>query len=480
LSPKARNWHKKFLEYTYDIARHENYEGMPDAYKDDGFVRWVVTGKSETGKRRKEWWAQKRDELGVRKEGQWPSRTSRVNHPTGKKPCQICGRVLRVDYVYPTKNTIKRLNNEFQRDTDFAFVDLLEISEILTILFKEFEETDALEGIARVFRIPSDIDRSRSECLEFILANPTARLSPGVMSNCPDRFDGFHTYNLCCRAREDTGRHADNLARYGEDRRVYEYWSDGNWKASAWLMQRINGVGQSGVCSICGKRGRVTADHLGPISLGFSLGDEPILRPACRSCNSGRNNRMNLSDLEEIREYEKTGIEVTSWHTRHIWSSLRNLPRTDEDAKRVGRLMRTNLHYVLMMLAKIADSGHKDFLVQRFLHPENANYSYDFENFDPITGTYSRMIRRPGTLTQYRRNAKRYERKSLEALEGYRQKQGRKIPKTRLRAVDRWADAIIAILDSDSQEAAMAALEKALSIFADWALNEYELQSSEA
>ncbi len=452
---------------------------MPDAYKDDGSVRWVVTGKSETGNQRKEWWARKRDNLGIHREGQWPSRTARVNHPTGKKPCQICGRVLRVDYVYPTKNSIKRLNNEFQRDMEFAFTDLLEISEILTILFKEFEETDVLKGIARVFRIPSDIDRCRSEYLEFILTNPTARLSPGAMSNCPDRFDGFHTYNLCCRAKEDTGRHADNLARYGEDRRVYECWSDGNWKASAWLMKKINSVGQRGICSICGKRGRVTADHLGPISLGFSLGARPILRPACRSCNSGRNNRLNLSDLKEIRALEQTGVEVASWHTQYIWNALRGLPRTDENAKTVSRLMRINLHYVLMVLAKIADSGHKDFLVQSFLHPEHANYSYDFTDFNPITGIYSQMIQQSGTMTQYSRNARRYERKSLEALEEYRQKHNRKIPRTRLRAVDKYAAEIVAILDSDKQEAAMAALEKVLSVFADWAYNEYKSESSE-
>jgi len=471
--------HKRFLKYTHDIARHENYEGMPEVYKEDGFVRWVVMGKSEIGKQRKEWWAQKRDELGIQRERQWPSRTARANHPTGKKPCKKCGRVLRIDYVYPTKNSMKRLNNIFQRDIEFVFADLLEISEILTILFKEFEETDALEGIAWAFRMPSDIGRTRSEYLEFILANPTGRLSPGVMSNCPDRFDGYHSLNLCCRAKEDTGRHLDNLSRYGEDRRVFECWSDGNWKASAWLMRKISGVGKNGVCTICGKRGKVTADHLGPISLGFSLGDRPILRPACKPCNSGRNNRLGLSDLKEIRALGQTGIEVASWHTRYIWNALRDLPCTEENAKTVGRLMRINLHYVLIMLAIIADSDHKDFLAQRFLHPEHANYSYDFADFDPITGAYSQLIRQSGDKTQYKRNARRYERKSLEALEKYLQKDNRKFPRTRLRAIDECATEIITILDSGRPEAAMAALEKTLSIFADWAVNEYKSQSSE-
>ena len=60
------------------------------------------------------------------------------------------------------------------------------------------------------------------------------------MSNCPDRLDGFHDHCLKCRPSSDKGRHQSNLQKYGEDRRAYEYWSDGNWKKASWLMKEFN------------------------------------------------------------------------------------------------------------------------------------------------------------------------------------------------------------------------------------------------
>ena len=65
------------------------------------------------------------------------------------------------------------------------------------------------------------------------------------------------------------------------------------------------------------------------------------------------------------------------------------------------RLMRTNLHYVLTMLALIAEAGHQGSLVQRFLHPEYANYSIEFEGFDPVTANYDRVVKTEGDRTEY-------------------------------------------------------------------------------
>ena len=81
-------------------------------------------------------------------------------------------------------------------------------------------------------------------------------LGPGAMSNFPDRFDGFHSYNRCCRKREDTGRWDSNMSSYSKDRRAYEFWSDGNIHAANQFMHSYFFKGTS-------------ADHIGPISLGF-------------------------------------------------------------------------------------------------------------------------------------------------------------------------------------------------------------------
>lgn len=52
---------------------------------------------------------------------------------------------------------------------------------------------------------------------EYIPKEPSM-LGPGAMSNAPDRLDGFHTYDRCCRPTADKGRSKENLASYSTDR----------------------------------------------------------------------------------------------------------------------------------------------------------------------------------------------------------------------------------------------------------------------
>ena len=70
------------------------------------------------------------------------------------------------------------------------------------------------EMTKELFDIPEDLPEDIDAFVAYILENRLSRLSPGVMCNPPDRFDGFHTYNACCRSKEDTGRHKENLATY--------------------------------------------------------------------------------------------------------------------------------------------------------------------------------------------------------------------------------------------------------------------------
>ena len=454
------------------MVKHPNYAGMPDPFKSDGTIRWVVLGKSELGTKRLKWWDQKRESLGIPRGTEWQSRVSRANHPTGEKPCQVCGRVMKLDYVYPTKNTIKRINRELLLPEPISDDDLLDISEIAVLLRNHFGEDRTLSGLKGIFGIPSKVAESMDSYLQYVLREKGTMFSPGAMSDCPDRFDGYHTYNKCCRSKEDKGRFAENLRRYGEDRRVYEYWSDGDWKAVAWLMKRFGEIKQ-GVCSICGKRGEVTADHLGPVSLGFSLGDSPALRTACRSCNSSRNNRMTLKDIQEITELEKKGAKVASWHTKRVWDALKSLPRNDEAAKSVSRLMRLNLHYALTTIGLVAEAGYNDFLKERFLHPEYALYTIEFIGFDPTNGTYERMEKTLADRTEQKRNAVRYERISFEALSQYLSKDNRKIPRHRLAEVNRLASDVISRLSDDDEDGAIHMIEEALGTFAEWALTEF-------
>jgi len=371
------------------IVNHKNYADMPDPYLKDGTIRWVVTGKSDIGKKRLAWWDKKREELNIAKNGKWISKVARAIHPTGKKPCHVCGKVMSLDYIYDNKKGTK---------------------------------------------------------------------SPGAMSNAPDRLDGYHTYNLCCRSKADKGRHKENLQKYGEDRRAYEYWSDGDWKAASWLMQVF-------------RKNKISPDHVGPISLGFC--HRPKFNPMTSADNSAKNNRMNLSDVEYLKADEKAGEQVVSWHSKAIWEILKNKIKTSEDALILSKLLRRNMHYVLRILYIIHKAGF-DWFLEGFLNLEYAHYSILFENFDPKTGAFTNMIKTTGTKKQYENNAKRHIRKSLEALEKYAEKGNRRLGQWNDKEIDKNIYDIIQLLKHKRAEAARHLLLDLLKKLAHKAEEEFD------
>ena len=376
-----RDWHPNFKKYMKFITEHKNYAGMPFLYKKDGSIRWVVTRNSEAGQARLKWWDTKRKELGLVKGDAWISKTARAVHPTGEKPCQICGKVMSLDYIYPNKRN---------------------------------------------------------------------SMSPGAMSNAPDRLDGYHTYNLCCRSKQDTGRHKSNLARYGEDRRAYENWSEGDWKAASWLMKEFQKHG-------------VSPDHLGPISLGFS--HRPKFRPLTKAANSARNNRMTFEDIQSLIQ-EEMAEPIVSAHSKPLWDLLKNKVKNDTDALKLGKLMRENMHHVLSVFSYLAEKRHKDFLIKYFLHPEHANYSIKFEIFNPQTGTYKEMVKTSGTKKQYTNNAKRYIRISLESLKQYSLKKNRNLKKWLTSEIEDNLTQVIKDIESGDENKALSKLFETFEIIA--------------
>lgn len=416
---QERAWSKEFIEYTEYIAKHPNYEGLPDKYKKDGSVRWVVTGNSDLGKKRGEWWDKKVEELHTSNRAE----VARLIHPkelNGMKPCQVCGKKLSIFYVYPAKTTVKQLNK--LSDLKFEMYDLT-ISEIFDLLFKEIKE-EIYPSFRKIFKIPPNIKDTKEDFLDYIHEHPGRKLSPGAMSNAPDRFDGFHTYNGCCRSKEDTGRHKTNLARYSQDRRAYENWSEGNWNLSNRLMGEFNKYSKQVPCPNCGNVAKMSADHIGPISLGFT--HRPKFNPLCSSCNSGKNNRMSFNDVQILIEDEKNGEKVVSWHTQYLWDNLKGKVKNDADALKLSKIMREHLHKVLSLLA-IVSNYDKEFLMDNFLNPEYSFYDYTFRNFDPLNLDKLEIIKKPLDSKNKQKNAKRYVRISFESLDQYMSKDNRKL-----------------------------------------------------
>jgi hypothetical protein len=237
--------HPNGLKYQEYIAAHANYKGMPLKRKKDGTLKWVSTIKTKVGKKRVEFWEKKRQELGIKAnhilDAGLRQKVAFANHPTKVHVCLFSGSKLYIDYRYPSPNRIDLLNKGYGQDLKYYDLDIYEIANLLF-------DVDNCKIFGEVFKINKEF-KILDELLDilkvdYVDAEYSPFVSPGVMSNSPDRFDGYHSYNNDVRAIIDTGRYKDNLKRYTQDRRVYEMWSGGNWKMADRLYATFvkNGV----------------------------------------------------------------------------------------------------------------------------------------------------------------------------------------------------------------------------------------------
>lgn len=215
--------HPNGLKYQEFIANHANYKEMPLKRKKDGTIKWVTTIKTKDGKERVKFWEQKRQELGIEAnhvlDSGFRQKVAFANHPTKIHTCLFSGSELYIDYRYPSPNRIDLLNRAYDQDLKYYDLDIYEIANLLF-------DVDGCKKFGNVLKITKEFN-SIDELLELLRVDYVNEeyspfVSPGVMSNSPDRFDGYHSYNNDVRAITDTGRYKDNLKRYTQDRRVYE------------------------------------------------------------------------------------------------------------------------------------------------------------------------------------------------------------------------------------------------------------------
>lgn len=277
----------------------------------------------------------------------------------------------------------------------------------------------------------------------FLRTAHDTRRKPGVMSNSPDRFDGFHSDGNCCRHISDKGRHKDNMQGYSQDRRVYENWADGDWKMADRLMAEFAKNGLS-------------ADHIGPISLGFC--HRAKFQPMTKSENSSKNNRMSFNDVQILLADESSGEQVISWHSKYLWDKLKNKVTNDKEAVALSVVMRNNLHQVLLILSLISENGYNDFL-KKLLHPQYSFYDYTFTGFIPQTGSFEAVKTKNLTGKNQHNNARRYIRIAFESLEEYRQKENRKQYAWNNPEIDEEINDVLNFLSQKNEERALLRLK---------------------
>jgi len=398
-----RTWHENFVQYTEMIVAHNNYKGLYYDRGNDGRVKRVVTGKSDKGQQRRQWWDNQCGKTGIPIEAGCYAKIAVALHPTKKHICQICGKALSIEYVYPTKNTLKTLYEKLNANIEPFSLTVFEIVE------KYGTSPAAIENIKAAFKIENS-GTTKANLGDYIFKNCQTRLSPGVMSNSPDRFDGFHSDGNCCRGMSDKGRHKDNLQRYSQDRRVYENWADGNWKMADRLMAEFAKHGLS-------------ADHIGPISLGFC--HRAKFQPMTKSENSAKNNRMSFADIQTLLADEANSEQVISWHSKYLWDKLKNNVNSDIEAVKLSSLMRNNLHQILLVFSIISENGYNEFLTE-LLNPKYSFFDYKFKGFNSKTGEYKGVEEKELTGKNQQNNVDRYVRIAFESLENYKEKDNRK------------------------------------------------------
>ena len=393
---KPRYGDAAFLEYAQKIVNHPIYAEMPDPIGERGEIQWEAPSNRQSGKfkdthhRRREWWRGKALSIGIdpNTNSTWISKTAKAIHPFGKKPCKTCGKELEIAYAYPNEYLFSRIRKLPYIDETFKLSEVEHVCDLLGRLNERFG-SKIFEDLPRVFAttsipipsLPATLGAWDKYLREIYIPQEPRMLSPGAMSNPPDRFEGFHSFNRCCRSTSDTGRSKENLKSYVTDRRVFEYWVDGDWVAADRLMGQVrsNPIFEQENCFNAAQGGihpkPCQADHIGPISLGFT--HRPQFQLLCKTCNSGKNNRMYASDVRLLVGVEATGERVISWFAREIWNRRKADVEDSETALRLSKVLRDNRHTYMSLLRDLLDRGFYTFLAS-FLHLEAADFGPEF------------------------------------------------------------------------------------------------------
>jgi len=388
--------HENFIAYQEEIVSSPVYEGMPDLRYEDGSIQWEAPSNRSGGQfrdsydKRLQWWKTKAESIGISThENQWISKTAKTIHPTKVRPCKKCGRYLDIRYCFLSANFIKRVKKLTYFRNTIELDYLTSIFDFVPQFIDQYKEKaihdlPMLLCCKQVPDVPALNTLEEWKCWienEYIVSGPST-LSPGAMANPPDRLDGFHSFNRCCRATADKGRSKENLALYNTDRRAFEHWVDGNWVTANMLMGLINSNPQIKVEHCLNGDDHplpCSADHIGPVSLGFA--HRPEFQLLCIPCNSAKNNRMFYTDILNLRRAESEGKIITTWYMEKIWRLLNGNVTDIESTLRLCRILRDNRHNAMMTLAEYAKAKHYLFLYT-FLNLRYANFNYEIQEFN--------------------------------------------------------------------------------------------------
>ncbi len=354
----AKQFHQNFKDYQQKFISSINDNDYPFERKSEKEISWYAMKDKPYGKKMLTWADNRIKQLGIEdKAGKYRMLMYEL-HPFKERPCAVCGKTMSIDYIYLNQNIVKKINKELALNVN-TLTSIYELFENNKSIVNEL--TQILEFNPKK-KIESEIDNLIAECK---VGKKT--LGPGAMSNFPDRIDGYHTYNRCCRSKEDKGRHVDNLRSYSKDRRAYEFWSDGNLHAANRYM--------------ASKRFKNTsADHIGPISLGFKH-ESIFIQPMESGPNSSKGDRLVKKDIEKLIKIEADNeLSPISFQAQILWKELKKTKLTKSNLELFRDYFKQNQIFFYFVLYQILnnENGLK-FLVEFFIKPKMIYFNYDYE-----------------------------------------------------------------------------------------------------
>jgi Alw26I/Eco31I/Esp3I family type II restriction endonuclease len=395
---------QEYVAYQIALLESPPFNTFPTDRDDDGnlvmtrngFPRWQVSISATPARHAtwKSWWNSQMSSIGITPpyDGKYGD-AARALHPTGDKPCYICGNSFRVGHWYTNSITARLFLGENLEPPAFG----TPIDECLEDMVSEVGNIRAVELLSDWFPERANAFAQHGATAEAFEATlnivPTKkRLSPGFMTNSPDRLDGFHDYAGPCldRVRYDKGRSPSNMRTYAHDRRAFKWWAEGEWAAADTLY----GLAGMGACQNvgCSTEGEIliSPDHIGPLSCGFR--HIPHFGPMCMACNSAKNKRMRLIDIQQLIQLENEGTTVAGWQIHNHWNQHKNLVTSNEMASTLSRSLRSLQDMYLRVLHRIWTAGHTRFLVG-LIRSEYALIEYEFTDLNSGALAYTSINR---------------------------------------------------------------------------------------
>lgn len=175
-----------------------------------------------------------------------------------------------------------------------------------------------------------------------------------------------------------------------------------------------------------------SADHIGPISLGF-VHDPRYLQPMQGNRNSSKRDRLSLEDLDKIIEVEKrTGVYPASWYVKKVWEHIKDNykahpEKIETDYRDAMKQNMTNFMHLLYTIISYTGETGKDLLADFFLAPnyQYFEYDYEFNNLGEIINQTSRH-----RTERSKNDMERYKRVAINAVIEYVEKENRNLKPT--------------------------------------------------